>query len=178
MDKKVDAQSLEKILRAFDEEIGKSRKPTVHLLAGGGGALIGAYKYQEATADFDALVLQGNLSDFAPEIAAVAKKLDLPADWLNPYFSTFTIYLPKDYRSRCVKIYQGENLLVEALGSQDLLVMKLMAGRSKDHSHILFLAKQAVNFAAIEDRLIELEKLFPKEAGRALELFDDLLGER
>ena len=57
------------------------------------------------------------------------------------------------------------------------MIMKFMAGRKKDHSHIRFLLKNKPDLSIVERRLEELKKLFPDVATRALELFDEITGE-
>jgi hypothetical protein len=37
----------------------------------------------------------------------VAHELDIPADWLNPYFATFTHVLPMDFEARLTTVFEG-----------------------------------------------------------------------
>jgi hypothetical protein len=177
MDKAITRDLLPQILKALEKKIGRDQLPQVHLLVGGGGALVSAYLYPLSTTDVDAISLGGELSQIEKQIAEVAKEFNLPSDWINPYFSAYTIYLPKDYKKRVVSIYQGKFLMADALGPEDLLIMKLMAGRKKDEPHIRFLLKKSPDLNVVEKRLEELKKLYPKVASSALELFDEVTGD-
>ena len=61
----------------------------VRLIAGGGGAMVLAHGFPLATSDIDAVPLGMELVELDSFIKQVAKELELPADWLNPYFSAF-----------------------------------------------------------------------------------------
>ncbi len=173
MKKTVSAATLPLILKTLEEVLSR-KKTSLHLLVGGAGAMVGAYAYPEQTTDIDAIPLAGSFEHLATELQEVALKLDLPGDWINPHYKTFTIYLPSDYRSRTREIYKGPWLQADALGPEDLMIMKFMAGRTKDESHLRFLMAQSPQLKIIETRLEELLKLFPKEAAQALELFDEI----
>ena len=174
----INTSSLNKILLSLDRKLVVAGKGPVHLLVGGAGALVGAYGYFDSTNDVDAISIKGDLEQIKKEILDISREFRLPQDWINPHFSSFTIYLPSDYRIRCQQIFSGDALKAEALGPEDLIIMKLMAGRRKDRSHIQFLlSKGGVDLSVVEERLIELEKLYPDLSKRALKLFDEILGE-
>ena len=177
MENKISSSSLAQILDDLSQRLLKSAKKA-HLLVGGAGALVGVYNYRDSTSDVDAIALGASLDDFARELSEVGAKFSLPPDWMNPHFSTFTIYLPKDYKKRCLRFFESSSLTADALGPEDLMIMKLMAGRTKDQSHLRFLMKEGpVDLTIVENRLTELKALFPKEAEDALNLFDDLQDE-
>lgn len=164
-------------LAALGKELEKSRKE-IHLLVGGAGALVGAYGYGDSTGDIDGIPLKSSLDEIEEEVQRVAQSLSLPTDWLNPYYQTYTIYLPKDYKTRTKNVFRGPSLTVDVLGPEELAIMKLMAGRAKDHSHLLFLKKNFdLDLSLIEERLEELNALYPEVTEKALDLFDDLFGE-
>lgn len=177
MNNAIDSSMLIKALTLLAEKLGESGK-FAHILVGGASALVGAYGYANSTEDVDGIPLQSSMDEIAEELEAVAKALKLPADWLNPYYQTFAIYLPKDYKNRVKTIFKKDSLLVDALGAEDITIMKLMAGRAKDQSHILFLKKQAhMDLTIIEKRLEELIEIYPGVAQKALNMFDDLFGD-
>lgn len=75
-------------------------------------------------------------------------------------------------------MFSGKNLKVTALGPEDLLIMKFMAGRKKDMSHIRFLIKKKADLKIVDKRLDELlQGPFKEEAQKALELFDEVTEE-
>lgn len=172
-----DDNLIQRAFKELDERLEKRGMAPVLALLGGGGALIAAYQFRDQTSDVDILLYNKTLSEIQAEIEAVAKSLKLPADWANPYFSTFTIYLPKDYQTRTRPVFSGKVIKVEALGVEDLLIMKFMANRKKDYSHIRFLLTLKPNLKIVEERLEQLEEIFPDEAKKAIELYDELTDE-
>lgn len=164
-----------KALKSLDEKLADSPLPKVTLTVGGGGAMILKHDYSGSTVDIDAVPSNVDFEELKPFMAEVAKELKIAPDWLNPYYQAFTIYLPKDSKNRMSDIYVGKKLLVKSLGAEEVLIMKLMAGRAKDMSHIKHLLKMKIDISIVENRLQELKTLFPKLADKALDLLDDLL---
>ena len=160
-------------LTLLDEKLSAAGEAAVTLAAGGGGAIVLEYGYDGKTEDIDAVPLKTSFEDLRPYMHEVAKELKIPADWLNPYYQAYTIYLPQDSTSRMRETFKGKLLTVLSLGPEDLLIMKLMAGRAKDRGHIVHLFKQDLNLSIVEARLEELKEIYPKEASRALDLLDD-----
>src|SRR4051794_13510469 len=80
------------------------------LIVGGGGALILAHQIPLSTTDIDAIPKGMEISDLDTLIKEVAQELNLPVDWLNPHYSTFTHVLPQDYGTRLVKIGSFKNI--------------------------------------------------------------------
>lgn len=173
----IDKKLLEKIFTAMGAKIGERRLEPVHLLVGGAGAIVGTFEYPDSTTDVDAIPLSGENPQLEPIIKEIAQEFRLAPDWMNPHYKTFTIYLPEDYRSRLVVIHQDGNLLVQALGTEELLIMKFMAGRQKDRSHIKFLLAQNPDLAIVENRLSELAKIWKKEGSHAIDMFDEMTGD-
>ena len=157
---------------ALDQKLSTSSP--VRLVLGGGAAMILAHGHTVATTDADVFPTRGTLADVDPAAKAVAKELDLEPDWLNPWFTTFTHVLPSDYGSRLITVFEGAHLRVDALGAEDLLVMKCFAGRDKDRPHTIRLLKQAKDLDRVDRQLsLLLEKRIPG-AQKAADLFDDL----
>ena len=170
----MDKQLALKALKKLDILLVESEFGHITLIVGGGGAMILQYGFDGGTVDIDAVPLKVDFDTLKPFMSKVAKELGIAPDWLNPYYQTFTIYLPNDAKSRMKLTYQGKSLTVKTLGPEDILIMKLMAGRSKDISHIKHLIKSQIDHGIVDNRLEELCKLFPKEAKKALNLFEDL----
>lgn len=113
----------------------------------------------------------------APFVKSVAKELNIEPDWLNPYFSTFSMTLPVDYQSRLIQVFQGQSLTVAALGKEEMLIMKCFAHRAKDIPHARALLKGKLNIQLVEDRLNELlEKKIPGTQ-QAIDFLQDRLDE-
>jgi hypothetical protein len=150
-------------------------RPTT-LIVGGGSAMMLAYRLPVRTMDVDAYPKEGSLDEMLPAVRAVAKELDLPPDWINPWFETFAYVLPPDYGARLRTVFAGERLTVAALGVEDLLVMKCFAGREKDVGHARALLKRNPELGLVERRIQELADKRVTGAQDALDFFDDLTG--
>jgi len=154
-------------------------KKSAHLVLGGGAAMIAAYDHRLATRDVDATTARGGLrmADLAAASRAVAEEMDLEPDWLNPHFEVYTPVLPSDYGTRLRRVFEGERLRVDALGPEDLLLMKCFAGRDKDLSHARKLVRMAQDLDVVDRRLAELGERGYPGAARAADAFDDLRDE-
>jgi predicted nucleotidyltransferase len=160
-------------LRAFAELDRRAPDP-VRLVVGGGTAMILAHGHPVATTDVDAFAVGTTLDALEKYTSEIAKELDLASDWLNPWFTTFTYVLPSDYASRLQRVFEGEKLTVDALGAEDLLVMKCFAGRDKDRPHAIRLLKKANDLDLVDRHLSALAEQRIPGADKAADFFDDL----
>ncbi len=164
------SQLMIKALERLDELI----KAPVSLIVGGGGAMILAHHFPLATSDIDAVPRGMDLSEIDDAIKQVAQELNIPKDWLNPYFSTFTHTLPLSYGDRLVRVFAGARLTADALSVDDLLIMKCFAHRQKDVAHARALIKAGANVTFVGDHIESLlEKRIPG-AEAALDFLDDV----
>ncbi len=166
----LDRTLAERAFASLDHELPRQ----VRLILGGGTAMILAHGHTTSTTDADVFPVGGTLQEIAPYAEKVAKELNLEPDWLNPWFTTFTHVLPSDYGSRLVRVYAGNNLTVDALGAEDLLVMKLFAARDKDRPHTVRLLRQAKDLDIVDRQLALLAEKRIKGAPAAADLFDDM----
>jgi hypothetical protein len=146
----------------------------VTLIAGGGGAMILAHKFPLATTDLDAIPRGIDFSEIDGFVKQIAKEQNLPGDWLNPYFATFTHTLPTDYGDRLITVFKKTKLLVQALGKEDLLIMKCFAGRAKDVAHSRALIKGGANLQFVEKHLESLKRKKIPGSDKAIDYFDEL----
>lgn len=145
------------------------------LIVGGGGALVMAYHFEFATTDIDAMPVKGvSVEQLDPYIKQVSAELGLAADWLNPYFSTFTHVLPTDYRARLVTILSAGRLTASALGMNELLLMKCFAARLKDKTHARELLRAGADRAAVETQIQRLIERRIPNSERALDFLDEV----
>jgi predicted nucleotidyltransferase len=167
----LDAQLTRVALEKLDALLDRD----VHLVIGGGGAMILAYGIPLRTEDVDAFPRRsGDLRAIQDRAREVASELDIVPDWLNQHFETFVHVLPSDYAARLRRVLDGKHLKVDALGPEDLLIMKCMAGRDKDRPHARRLLREATDLALVDRHLSELaERRIPK-AEQACEFFDAL----
>jgi hypothetical protein len=161
-------------LKLLNLKLAQHHFAKVILVVGGGGSMILEHGYRGSTADIDAVTVGSDFESLKPLMAEIAIELKISADWLNPYYSAFTLYLPTDAKKRMKTTYSGSHLTVQSLGAEDVLIMKLMAGRAKDLPHIRHLMKKKIETAIISSRLEELRTLFPELAEKALDLFDEI----
>src|SRR5712692_1512275 len=147
----LDAKRMRRALELLDAAMHKPAR----LVVGGGAAMVLAYDHPLATQDIDAFAARGGLR--IAELDALAKQvaleLDIEPDWLNAHFETFTGVLPADYATRLRSVYRGRQLEVEALGPEDLLIMKCFAGRDKDRPHARKLIELASDLELVDRQL-------------------------
>lgn len=173
--KLLDKSQMEKALSALDRLLPNR----VELIAGGGGAMVMAYAFPIATSDIDAIPKGIEFEEINKLVKQVAQELDLPVDWLNPYYYSFAHVLPSSYGDRLIKVFEGINLTVLALGKEDLLIMKCFAHRTKDVGHTKSLLKAGANLEFVENHIKSLLKKGIKGSQESLDfLFDvcDQLG--
>lgn len=167
------------MLRAFttlDQKLARVGIP-VCLIMGGGGAMILAHQFPKGTTDIDAIPKGLSPEVLDPFVKEVAKELSIEPDWLNPYFSTFSITLPTDYSSRLVEVYHGKSLTVQALGKEEMLIMKCFAHRAKDVPHARALIRGKTDLDLVEKRLEELRSKKIPGSEQAIDFLQDLLDE-
>lgn len=164
------AQNMLQALGALDRLLPRK----VKLVIGGGGAMLLAHAYPLATEDIDAIPATGmTVQELDPLVKQVAAQLGIAADWLNPYFSTFTHVLPEDYGQRLVPVGSFKNLEALALSKEDLLIMKCFAGRRKDKTHAVALLRAGADVKRVESRLEELARRRIPGADRAVDFLDE-----
>lgn len=175
----MDKELAQKALSLLDQKIFDAGMDYVRITVGGGGAMMLAHNFPGKTNDVDGVTTKGSFEEIKALAEQVGDELKIDHDWLNPHFSAFTFYLPADAKSRYTVIFNGKKLVVEALGAEDVLIMKLMAGRAKDLAHIRHLLKCKLDLKIVENRLQELKNNSPyaKSAQKALDLLDDELEE-
>ena len=163
-------------LAAFERLDAYLIKPLT-LYMGGGTSMVLAHGYPLSTSDVDALPKQTSFDEIDGAVKRVATELGLPTDWLNPYFSSFTHVLPADFVTRLVRVFAGERLSVDALGREDMLIMKCFAHRPKDLGHARALLRLGVDLAVVEAAIEVCHKRGIPGAQEALDFLDDLLAE-
>jgi len=168
----LDATGMKRALALLDDDLTTAAR----LIIGGGAAMVLAYNHPLATQDIDAFAAKGGLriSDLDSSAKKIAKKLNIEPDWLNSHFDTFTAVLPSDYASRLRTVFSGKHLTVDALGPEDLLIMKCFAGRDKDLPHARALLHKLSDTAVVDRQLgLLVERRYPG-AEKAADFFDDL----
>lgn len=139
--------------------------------------MILAHGFPLGTTDIDAVPKGMDIATLDVWVKQIASELQLPKDWLNPYFSTFSFTLPSDYSKRLVEVFAGVRLRVQALGREEMLIMKCFAHRQKDVGHAKALIRSGVDCKKVENHLIELETKGIPGATLALDFLEDIQGQ-
>ena len=168
-------RELDRVLaqQAFASLDGKLSEK-LDLVLGGGTAMLLAHRYPGSTTDADVFPRKGTLDAVQPAAREVAKELGIAQDWLNSWFTTFVHVLPTGYSERLIRVFSGNKLSVDALGAEDLLILKCFAGRDKDRPHAVRLLKAAKDLEIVDRRLDELMRQGVPGAQKAADFFDDL----
>ena len=161
------------MLKAFHRLDELLKKPVI-LLMGGGGSMILAHQFPLSTTDVDAVPIGLDFSEIDELAKKIAREMSLPPDWLNPYFSTFSYTLPKNYEQRLIDVFEGQNLRVRALGKEEMLIMKCFAHRPKDVGHGRQLLRIGADITLVENHIESLREKGIKEAELALDFLDEL----
>jgi hypothetical protein len=146
----------------------------VELIVGGGSAMVLAHAFPLATADIDAIPKGISFDEINIYVKQVAEELQLPNDWLNPYYYSFANVLPASYGERLVVVFEGKHILAKALGREDLLIMKCFAHRQKDVGHAKALLKAGASIDFVEEHIESLRAKGVKNAQVALDFLDDI----
>jgi hypothetical protein len=149
----------------------------ISLVLGGGGAMILAHGFPRGTTDIDAIPRGVDPEILAPLVRAMSVEFNLPADWLNPHFSTFSHVLPSDYGDRLVEVFNASHLRVEALGKEDMLIMKCFAGRPKDIPHARALLRAGLKIEIVEGRMNQLLTRKIPGSQKAIDFLQELMDE-
>jgi hypothetical protein len=171
----LDPARMRRALALLDARLEQSAR----LVIGGGAAMTLAYDHPLATQDVDAFAARGGLRIGELDALArqVAQELNVAPDWLNAHFETFAGVLPADYATRLRNVYSGKHLQVDALGPEDLLIMKCFAGRDKDRPHARKLIRLATDLGIVDRQLELLASKRYLGAQKAADYFDDLRDE-
>ena len=171
MEKPLSAKIMIKAFQLLDRKLDR---PLI-LIMGGGGAMILAHEFPLSTSDIDAIPKGLEQHELSVYIEQIAREMNLPGDWLNPYFSTFSHTLPADYQARLIRVFDGAKLKVDSLGREEMLIMKCFAHRSKDVGHAKQLLKLGVDIKLVERQMELLKKKSIPGVDEALEFLDDIL---
>lgn len=147
----------------------------LELIIGGGGAMVLAHDYPLATLDIDAIPKPMEIAKLDILVKQIASELELPTDWLNPYFSTFSFTLPDDYGTRLIEVFRGDKLFARALGKEDLLVLKCFAHRAKDVGHARKLIRNGADTDFVYDHLQFLKERHIPGTEAAIEFLEEIL---
>jgi hypothetical protein len=117
------ADDIERAFAALSDELQRHRR-RAELVVVGGAALVLLFRARESTKDVDAYFVEPEASAVREAAEAVARRLDLPGDWLNDGAKGFLVSV-----STGEMLYDSPSLTVHAASTAQLLAMKLAAWR-------------------------------------------------
>lgn len=154
--------------------LGERLHGRTEIVLGGAGALILTGDLQRTTSDCDVLYSNPGIGQLHDDIRAVAHRLGLPSGWLNGSVQSYLDILPPDYRSRLRSLPMPGSLHVFVLHRQDVIVMKLFAGRSLDLEDIAALAPTTEELAFARTQLPRLRLIDTPRAVRTEGFLNEL----
>jgi hypothetical protein len=117
------AEDIQTAFAALSQELAQ-RGERAQMAITGGAALVLLFNARQTTKDVDAFIVQPDPSRVREAAVQVARKLELPEDWLNDgakgYFTAI---------SEGEVLYESASLLVRSVTTEQLLGMKLAAWR-------------------------------------------------
>jgi len=164
------AEQMRAAFGALDEILERP----VRLVIGGSGAMILTHGARERTAVVDAISIGASAIELEPLVRRIAKELGISADWLNSYYGTFAHVLPEGYSTRLRRVFDGAHLTADALGFEDLLIMKCLARRGKDVAHARALLRLKPDLDLVSSHIEALQQRGVPGATEALDFLDDL----
>jgi hypothetical protein len=170
MNRELDKKRLSEAFAALG---GQLREPT-QLLIGGAGALILRGELQRATTDCDVLRSRPDIGRLQSAIHAVAVRCGLVGGWLNGSAQTYAEIVPPDFESRVHSMPAFDRLQVLILDRQDVMVMKLFAGRPRDLADIAALAPTTSELQFARRELLRLKAIDEERSERMSAMLDEL----
>src|SRR3984885_6972744 len=92
-------------------------------------------------------------------IRAVADRLDLTPGSLNGSIQTYLDVLPPDYKARLITLPARGRLHIALLHRQDVMVMKLFAGRPRDLTDMIALRPTPRELQFVRNELPRLRRI-------------------
>jgi hypothetical protein len=159
-------------LRTALNALGERLRTRTDIVVGGAGALILTGELPRATSDFDVLYSDPDMGQLQEDIRAVADRLNLTPGWLNGSIQSYLDVLPPDYQTRLRTLPTRGKLHIALLHRQDIIVMKLFAGRPRDLNDVAILQPTLEELAFVRHELPRLQLIDPTRSLRIQSFLD------
>ena len=169
----LDRQALRRAFDALSRHLGE-REVRAHIYVVGGAAMVLAHGSSRLTRDVDALAIDRR-DEVLEAAGRVAEELELAPSWLNDAVRTAPWPSPRP-DARVAVVYDSRNLVVTGASAEQLLAMKVRAGRVADREDIELLIRRLGISTLLHVQAIH-DAVFPHDAipERNLELIIDCL---
>ena len=162
----ISLENIEQIFRDFAKILKKKNRTnglSCELIVVGGASVLLNYGFRETTEDIDCYDMNGALMNEVVE--EIAKKYNLPYDWINTGFVNTGSYSPKIIQySSFYKSYGNGVLNIRTIKDEYLIAIKMVSARKykTDYSDIVGIISSCKNkgitfeYSQIEQALINL----------------------
>jgi hypothetical protein len=164
-------------LQSALDALGERLRARTEIVVGGAGALILTGELPRATSDFDVLYSNPDMGQLQEDIRAVAERLNLTPGWLNGSIQSYLDVLPPDYKTRLRTLPSRGRLHIALLHRQDILVMKLFAGRPRDLRDVTTLRPTVAELEFVRGQLPRLTLIDQGRAARIQSFLDQASGD-
>ena len=154
----LDRETLERLLAALDEALGR-RGASAEVYVAGGARMILGFKDDRTTTDVD-VSFRRSEGPVNEAVSAVADEHGLEHTWINEGMETSR---PTARDTGEAPLYEGKHLTVIGASAEWMLAMKVMAFREKDLGDIEILMEETGLHQPEEIRTL-LEKVYANEA--------------
>ena len=137
--RELDAQALRRAFDGLSRQLA-ARNIKAHIYVVGGAAMILAHRSTRATQDVDALAIDRR-EEVLEAAGEVAREQGLSLDWLNDAVRTAPWPTPRP-DTRAAVVYDSPHLVVTGASAEQLLAMKVRAGRPADIDDIELLIRR------------------------------------
>ena len=135
----LDRQALQRVFDGLSHQLA-SREVRAHIYVVGGAAMVLAHRSTRLTRDVDALAIDRR-DEVLEAAGEVAREQGLSPDWLNDAVRTAPWPTPRP-DTRAAVVYDSPHLVVTGASAEQLLAMKVRAGRRGDRADIEFLVRR------------------------------------
>lgn len=153
-DRPLGGDEIQALLREVAEELGDDGSR--HMVIMVGGSLLAWHDLRESTVDVD--TVRRIDPELAQAVEVVADRHGLASRWMNDHAAAFAPHTFDE--SACEVLLETSRLLVLGLPLRDVFLMKLYAGRARDHDDLVSLWPHT-QFATAREAVDAMYQAYP-----------------